>query len=47
MDDRGRSKGFGIVLFEQKDTAKEAIKVMDKAKFNDRVVTVRLDEKIM
>lgn len=43
MDDRGKSKGFGVVLFEEKRAAEEAINAMDQAKFNDRVVTVRLD----
>lgn len=42
-DDKGRSKGFGIVLFEKAKDAEEAIRVMDQAKFNDRVVHVKLD----
>jgi len=42
-NDRGQSKGYGIVLFEKEREAEEAIKVMDKAKFNDREVNVRMD----
>jgi len=30
-------------LFEKEREAEEAIKVMDKAKFNDREVNVRMD----
>lgn len=41
----GRSKGFGIIKFENKESAVEAIKVMDKAMFNDRCVDVRLDNR--
>ena len=29
MDERGKSKGFGIVLYEDKRDAEEAIKQMD------------------
>ncbi|CDW80438.1 single-stranded g-strand telomeric dna-binding protein [Stylonychia lemnae] len=42
-DDRGKSKGYGIVIFSDWEAADEAIKQMDQAKFNDRTVTVRLD----
>ncbi len=45
MDERGRSKGFGVVSFEERAQAEEAIQVMDQAKFNDRMVTVRFDNK--
>lgn len=29
IDDRGRSKGYGVVLFEDKKQAEEAIRTMD------------------
>ena len=43
QDDQGRSKGWGIIKFEERSAAKEAIETMDKAKFNDREVIVRFD----
>lgn len=43
VDDRGKSKGYGIVCFDNKRDAEEAIRVMDQARFNDRVVNVRFD----
>ena len=40
-DDRsGKSKGQGTILFETYEEAKDAIRVMDQAKFNERVVLV-------
>jgi len=43
-DDRtGKSKGQGHILFERPEEAKDAIRVMDQAKFNDRVVLVKED----
>lgn len=45
-DDRGKSKGYGLVCFKKREDADEAIWAIDKAKFNDRVVSVKLDEKI-
>ena len=44
-DDRGNSKGFGIIKFSDKKSADEAISEMDQAKFNDRFVSVRYDSK--
>ena len=44
-DDRGNSKGFGIIKFTDKKAADEAIREMDQAKFNDRFVSVRYDNK--
>jgi RNA recognition motif-containing protein len=44
-DDRAKSKGFGLVQFETRRDAEEAIRIMDQAKFNDRVVTVKWDQK--
>ncbi len=44
QDERGKSKGYGIVCFENKRDAEESIKVMDQARFNDRVVNVRWDK---
>jgi len=43
MDERGKSKGFGLIIFSRRDDAEEAIKQMDQARFNERVVTVRFD----
>lgn len=42
-DNRERSRGFGIVVYENKEDAEEAINQMDQAKFNDRLVSVRFD----
>lgn len=46
VDERNKSKGYGIVCFKAKEGAEEAIWAVDKAKFNERVVSVKLDEKI-
>ena len=29
IDERGKSKGFGIVIFEEREAAEEAIRSMD------------------
>ena len=42
----GKSKGQGFILFEKQKEADEAMRVMDQAKFNDRVVLVKLDESV-
>lgn len=39
----GKSKGQGHILFEHPEEAKNAIRVMDQARFNDRVVLVKED----
>ena len=39
-----KSRGQGIILFEHHDQAQDAVKVMDQAKFNDRVVLVKEDD---
>ena len=43
LDERGKSKGYAILEFEYRWKAEHAIKTMDQAKFNDRIVTVRFD----
>lgn len=43
LDERGKSKGFGVVTFSRRRDAEESIKVMDQAKFNERVVHVRFE----
>lgn len=44
-DDRsGKFNGRGTILFDRKEACKNAVKVMDQAKFNDRVVLVKEDE---
>ena len=43
LDERGKSKGFGTITFNRRRDAEEAIRIMDQAKFNDRVVHVRFD----
>lgn len=39
----GKPKGQGTILFERQDEAKDAIRVMDQARFNDRVVLCKED----
>lgn len=46
IDERSKSKGYGLVCYKNKEDAGEAIWAVDKAKFNDRQVSVKLDEKI-
>lgn len=43
LDEKGKSKGFGVVIFDRRRDAEKAIKLMDQAKFNDRVVHVRFE----
>lgn len=42
-DEKHKSKGFGRVTFARRKDAEEAIRVMDQAKFNDRIVHVRFE----
>eukprot|EP00347_Sterkiella_histriomuscorum_P022477 403338343 len=42
-DEKGGSKGYGLIKFESSLNAENAIKAMDQAKFNGRQVTVRFD----
>jgi len=39
-DDYGESKGYGFIDFESKESAANAAKRMDRAKFNGREVRV-------
>jgi polyadenylate-binding protein len=41
-DDHGESKGYGFIDFASKDSAINAVKRMDRAKFNGREVQVTL-----
>lgn len=41
-DDHGESKGYGFIDFAAKDSAVNAVKRMDRAKFNGREVQVTL-----
>jgi polyadenylate-binding protein len=41
-DDDGESKGYGFIEFTSKDSAINAVKRMDRAKFNEREVQVTL-----
>ena len=41
LDERGNSRGFGVIEFEAKDAAEQAIASMDKASFNGREVSVK------
>ena len=43
LDERNKSKGFGMINFNKRKDAEEAIRVMDQAKFNDRIVHCRFD----
>merc|ERR1712096_553179 len=44
QDYRGRSKGFGIVLFESNEEAQKAIEEMNNTELNGRNIYVKLDE---
>lgn len=39
-DERGRSKGYGFVHFQDKDVATQAINKMNNMKLNDKLITV-------
>ena len=41
LDERGLSRGFGVIEFSTKEAADNAAKTMDKASFNKREVSVR------
>ena len=41
-NERGQSRGFGVVEFDSKDSALSAKKVMDRAKFNGREIQVHV-----
>ena len=41
LDERGLSRGFGVIEFSSKEAADNAAKTMDKASFNKREVSVR------
>lgn len=43
FDSRGRSRGFGIVRFLDRDTAEAAVEKMNNASIGGRVVSVRID----
>jgi len=43
FDSRGRSRGFGIVRFPNKESAEEAVEKMNNSTIGGRVVSVRLD----
>lgn len=42
LDSRGYSIGQGVIEYEQRDAAEQAVMSMDKAAFNGREVTVKL-----
>ena len=41
LDEKGNSRGFGVVEFESKEAADKAVEDMDRASFNQREVSVR------
>ena len=41
LDEAGKSRGFGVIEYETREAAEEAVTSMDKATFNGRDVTVR------
>ncbi|GAB4819234.1 hypothetical protein N2152v2_006280 [Parachlorella kessleri] len=43
FDSRGRSRGFGIVRFPDKESAESAVEKMNNATIGGRVVSVRID----
>ncbi|KAF6002949.1 hypothetical protein F1559_001309 [Cyanidiococcus yangmingshanensis] len=44
MDQEGRSRGAGTIVFETEEDAQRAIQMMDRAELAGRVVDVRLDK---
>ena len=41
LDERGQSRGFGIIEYDTRDSAQQAAHSMDKATFNGREVVVK------
>ncbi len=41
LNERGQSRGFGVVEYETKEAAMEASQSMDKASFNEREVVCK------
>ena len=41
LDERGLSRGFGVIEFTSKEAADKAASTMDQASFNQRVVSVK------
>jgi len=44
IDERGQSRGIGIVEYDTRDAAEEASIAMNKAMFNGREVSVNFNE---
>ena len=43
LDERGQSRGFGVISFDTKEAALNAEQTMNKASFNGREVAVKYD----
>lgn len=41
LNERGQSRGFGVIEYDTKEAAVEAAQSMDKASFNDREVVCK------
>ena len=41
LDERGNSRGFGVIEYEGREAAEQAVLSMDKASFNGREVSVK------
>ena len=41
LDENGRSRGFGVIEYETREAAEQAVLQMDKASFNGREVSVK------
>jgi len=41
LDERGQSRGFGVIEYDSKEAALSATHSMDKASFNGREVVVK------
>ena len=44
LDERGQSRGFGVVEYDSREAAQSAAYSMDKASFNGREVVVKFYE---
>ena len=44
FDSHGRSRGFGVVRFADRESAQKAVETMNEQTISGRVVSVRLDK---
>lgn len=44
LDEKGQSRGFGVVEYDSREAAEQSALQMDKASFNGREVTVKVEK---